>query len=524
MAVEFSEAWIGSLRDGPTIPRQRTHGSLPPLRGPSEDDRPPLREASQASAGWRAMYVRRLRWTDAAVLVFAVAAAELARFGGVGAELAGASTSFSYTTFGLALATFWWGSLQVNRSWSARHLGQGTEEYRRVASATTLAFGWVAIASVIFKIDFSRGFLAIAFPLGLAGLLAGRKYWRTVLRRKRQAGNHLDNILVVGGARSGARIANWLTRHPTAGFRVTGIWTPGEIHSEQRGLDLAGGPVPVFGSERTLLDVVARTGAKTVMVSDTELLGHDGLNALTWELVDHSIDLMLSPNVSGVVASRIHVRDVAGMPLLHLEEPQYEGASRFAKTAFDRVGAFGLLLVLAPLLLIAALAIKLSDRGPVFFRQERIGLDGKPFFITKFRTMVVNADRMLTDLAEANEADSVLFKIREDPRITSTGKFLRRYSLDELPQLFNVLRGEMSLVGPRPPLASEVELYPPAMHRRLLVRPGMTGLWQVSGRSDLSFEEAVRLDLHYVENFSIVGDLIILVQTVKAVAFAKGAY
>ena len=223
--------------------------------------------------------------------------------------------------------------------------------------------------------------------------------------------------------------------------------------------------------------------------------------------------------------SRIHVRAVAGMPLMHLEEPQYAGAGSWPKVAFDRAFALGVILVFSPLLLAVAVAVKSTSAGPVFFRQRRIGLDGQAFDMLKFRSMRVGADEELGALLKAQgTSDEPLFKVKQDPRLTKVGSFIRRYSIDELPQLFNVLRGDMSAVGPRPQVAAEVELYDDRAFRRLTVRPGMTGLWQVSGRSDLSWEDSIRLDTYYVENWSLTGDLIILWKTVRAVFGSSGAY
>ncbi|MDQ0743122.1 exopolysaccharide biosynthesis polyprenyl glycosylphosphotransferase [Clavibacter sp. B3I6] len=217
---------------------------------------------------------------------------------------------------------------------------------------------------------------------------------------------------------------------------------------------------------------------------------------------------------------------MAGLPLIHVETPRYEGTKLFAKRAFDIVASSLLLLVASPVLLAISMTIRLSTPGPVLFRQERVGINGRPFQMLKFRTMVTDAEALLLALQDQNRdaGNSVLFKMKDDPRVTPVGRFLRRYSLDELMQLVNVLNGSMSLVGPRPPLAREVETYETKVHRRFLVKPGITGLWQVSGRSNLSWEDSVRLDLYYVENWSIVGDLVILWKTARAVVAREGAY
>jgi exopolysaccharide biosynthesis polyprenyl glycosylphosphotransferase len=248
------------------------------------------------------------------------------------------------------------------------------------------------------------------------------------------------------------------------------------------------------------------------------------LRRISWSLEGTGVDLVVSPALTDVAGPRIHVRPMSGLPLLHVEEPDFHGARRIVKGVSDWVAGAFLTLLALPVLILIAVAIKVSDRGPVFFRQTRVGVHGREFPCLKFRSMVVDAEERLAKLQAANEHDGVLFKIKDDPRVTGVGKIIRRLSLDELPQLFNVLRGEMSLVGPRPPLPSEVEQYGDDVKRRLLVKPGITGLWQVSGRSNLSWEDSVRLDLYYVENWSLSTDIVILAKTIRAVLSRDGAY
>jgi exopolysaccharide biosynthesis polyprenyl glycosylphosphotransferase len=282
--------------------------------------------------------------------------------------------------------------------------------------------------------------------------------------------------------------------------------------------------LPVYGTFDGIAEAVTAAGADTVIVlSCPELDGHS-LRRLAWRLEDDDIDLIVASSLMDVGGNRTTIRPFDGLPMLHVDHPRLSGGRRVVKAAFDRVGAALLVLLLSPALLGIALAIRLDSPGPVLFRQVRVGRAGKPFTIFKFRSMSVDAERRLADLRPRNDNDGVLFKLRDDPRVTRVGKLLRRYSLDELPQLFNVLLGHMSLVGPRPPLPAEVAAYPDDMHRRLAVRPGMTGLWQVSGRSDLPWEEAVRLDLRYVENWSLSLDLVIMLRTVSAVTRSSGAY
>src|SRR6266496_621553 len=235
--------------------------------------------------------------------------------------------------------------------------------------------------------------------------------------------------------------------------------------------------------------------------------------------------LVVAPGLMEVAGPRLHIRPVTGLPLLHVEEPEFSGARRLVKGAVDRVVAAVALLLFSPLLLAIAAGIRLTSPGPAIFRQTRIGKDGREFTMVKFRTMVVDAEARRAELATDNErAEGVLFKIRRDPRITPVGRLLRKLSVDELPQRVNILLGQMSLVGPRPPLPEEAALYEADARRRLLVKPGLTGLWQVSGRSDLTWEEAVRLDLRYVENWSFTLDLMILWKTGGAIMRGRGAY
>jgi exopolysaccharide biosynthesis polyprenyl glycosylphosphotransferase len=233
---------------------------------------------------------------------------------------------------------------------------------------------------------------------------------------------------------------------------------------------------------------------------------------------------VVSPGLAEIGGRRLHIQPVAGLPLLHIEEPTFAGFRRMVKGIFDRTVAAVALLVLSPLLLGIGLVVRLTSRGPALFRQTRVGRSGAEFRMVKFRSMVVDAEDRRKHLLADNETDGPMFKIRQDPRVTAIGRVLRRFSLDELPQLFNVLGGSMSLVGPRPPLPAEVARYQHATRRRLLVKPGLTGLWQISGRSDLSWEESVRLDLRYVEDWSLSLDMVVLWKTARAVMKAEGAY
>ena len=332
-------------------------------------------------------------------------------------------------------------------------------------------------------------------------------------------------MLLVGSVPAVRDLAQALAREPWSGYEVAGacLAGPGATADE---LFIEGvGAIPTFGNESDIVAAVAMTNSHVVAATATEQLDGRRLRDLSWALEKLDIDLLVAPGLVDVAGPRLHMRPVAGLPLIHVEKPQYHGAKRFEKRLFDVVFSSIVLLIGLPILLVIGLSIILTSKGPGFYRQERIGLDGKAFEMIKFRTMVEGADTMLAELNELNESQGgVLFKMSEDPRITPVGRILRKYSLDEIPQFINVLKRDMSVVGPRPPLATEVSSYDDYARKRLLVRPGITGLWQVSGRSNLSWEDSVRLDLFYVENWSMMADLLIALKTIKAVLGHSGAY
>ncbi|MCX2711129.1 sugar transferase [Mycolicibacterium sp. J2] len=429
--------------------------------------------------------------------------------------------------FGLLSVIFgfmWLGLLTAYRSRSPRVVGAGMEEYRRVLSATLSTIGVVAVTLMIFRPEYARGYLALAFPLGLVFLMLGRSGCRRVLNFYRRRGRCVTSVLAVGNPVAVKSLVQSLDRTWWYGYSVVGVCLTGRPGGGT--LEVPGvGALPVLGDEGQVEEAIAQVGADTVALTATEHLGPEGVRELSWELDRLGVDLVVSPGMVDVAGPRLTMRPVAGLPLIHVEKPQYSGTKKLQKRAFDVCVAVTVLLMAFPLLLVSALAIKLTSRGPVFYLSERIGLDGKPFRMIKLRTMVADADKMVASLADKNEMDGgVLFKIRQDPRVTPIGRILRRYSVDELPQFINVLKKEMSVVGPRPPLPSEADSYTDQVRRRLLVLPGITGLWQVSGRSDLSWDDSVRLDLSYVENWSISGDLVIAFKTVRTVLGGVGAY
>ncbi len=473
------------------------------------------------SAQWRKRYTNALIVVDVVVVALALASAQTVQLGELVPPNA---TSIYFSVASFFIAIIWLALLAAYRTRSPRIVGAGVEEYRRVVSATLATIAVIAVALMIFRPEYARGYLAVAFPLGLVGLLLGRNLCRRFLNFQRRRGRCVTSVLAVGDPRAVRSLVQSLAREWWYGYSVIGVCLTGRPAGGT--IDIGGvGTLPVLGNENDVDRAIAETNADTVALTATEHLGPEGIRELSWQLDRLGVDLVVSPGVVDVAGPRLTMQPVSGLPLIHVEKPQYSGTKRIQKRAFDICVSMVVLLGALPVMIAAAIAIKLTSKGPVFYRSERIGLDGKPFQMIKFRTMVDGADSRLESLIALNEsAGGVLFKIRDDPRVTSVGRVLRRYSIDELPQFFNVLRKDMSVVGPRPPLRREVDTYDDQVRRRLLVLPGITGLWQVSGRSDLSWEDSVRLDLSYVENWSITNDVLIAVKTVRTVFGGTGAY
>jgi exopolysaccharide biosynthesis polyprenyl glycosylphosphotransferase len=473
-------------------------------------------EGTVARRAWRGAYVRRIVVADVMCAALAGAVGYFSRFGPDGETTAHASSWAA-----LAVPLIWVGSMLVARSYEERFLWVGPEEFRRVFFAAMMLLATLGTVSWAFKLDVARGFVVIAVPLAAFLTLIQRYTQRQLLHRARGRGEHLQTTLLVGHRNAVAALDEQMDREAYHGYRVIGCCLPADQFSPAA--DAFNG-LPVLGALDEVADVVARYEVDTVAVLPCPELDGPGLRRLGWALEKTRAELLLAPAVTEIVGTRVRIRPVCGLPLMHMERPELTGVRRLTKELFDRTAAAFGVLFLVPALLGVALAVKVTSRGPVFFRQERVGRDGQTFSMLKFRSMVTGADRMAEELTSDNDGNGVLFKKRDDPRVTSVGRFLRRYSLDELPQLLNVLRGDMSLVGPRPPLSTEVERYGFDMHRRFLVKPGLTGLWQVSGRSDLSWDDSVRIDVRYVENWSLTFDFMILWKTVGAVLRGSGAY
>ena len=477
-------------------------------------------------ARWQQRYGSWLAVSDVIVVSGVVAAAHILRFGNVtSGSLWAGYASVAYSAVSVLIVLAWASVLAIYHTRAQQVVGAGPEEFRRVWTATLWVFGVIAIISTLFKLEIARGYLAIAFPLGLFALSVNRHLARVFLAAQRRRGRCMTAVLAVGEPISATVLAQSLTRRPSDGYTVVGVCTPGDPQRENNIIVPGLGPVRVFPYDGDIRQAIAASQADTVALTSAAELGPEGVRDLSWQLEKLGVDLVVSPGIVDVAGPRLTVRPVADLPLIHVDKPQYQGAKRFQKRAFDVCFSLLALLAVSPVMIVAAVAVKVTSRGPVFYRAERIGQDSVPFRMIKFRTMVMDADRRLADVADLNDsAGGVLFKIRSDPRVTPVGRHLRRYSIDELPQFINVLLGEMSVVGPRPPLRSEVETYDHRVRRRLLVRPGITGLWQVSGRSDLAWEDSVRLDLSYVENWSMLSDLAIAAKTVGAICRGSGAY
>lgn len=465
---------------------------------------------------WELRYGRRLAVTDVLVLVWVVFGVQIAWFGFDSRRVSGspADLALGYTTVSVVLVLVWMIMLAVYGTRDPRYVGTGAGEYRRIVDSSIRMFALVAIIAYVFKLDIARGYIFIAFPVGVLLILLTRWMWRQWLSAQRLHGGFSARVVLVGSNASVEHTARELLRHPEEGYRVVGVCVPtGEVGSV-----LAATGLPVLGRIGDAVDAMRSNGADTVAVTSSDDLGAQAVRELSWELEGGREHLIVAPSLTEINGPRIHTRPVAGLPLIHVEMPRYEGPTLFLKRAFDLVGSAALIIVLSPLLVAVALAVRLTSPGPVLYRQERIGLNGEPFDMLKFRSMRVNADDELESLLKAQGREGVpLFKLENDPRITPIGRVLRKHSLDEFPQLFNVLLGSMSLVGPRPQREGEVALYDAAARRRLLLKPGMSGLWQVGGRSSLGWEDAIRLDLYYVENWSLAGDVQILWRTVRAV-------
>jgi exopolysaccharide biosynthesis polyprenyl glycosylphosphotransferase len=462
------------------------------------------------SRGEETRYVHQLEVADLLVAVAAGIGSYLLRFG---------FSRMAWMPFLLSalLPVLWLLLVGAMRAYEPRYLQVGSEEFRRVIEAGVGLSLTAAVAAYVLNVPLARGYLLALVLSVTSGTLVVRFVLRKRLHHRRKAGTGwMRRVVVAGHGDAVADIVRELGRTRWHGYEVVRACV---AEPSRQVCD-----VPVTTGLENLVATVEQADADAVIVLPCRHIDSSDLRRLRWHLEQSDAQLLVAPGFVDVARQRTVISLVGSLPLVHIAHAELGGARRLVKAVFDRTAAALALLVVTPLLLLLMLAVRLDSRGPALFAQERVGRGDRRFAMLKLRTMTVDAESRRGELEALNEADGALFKIHEDPRVTRVGRVLRRYSLDELPQLVNVLLGEMSLVGPRPPLPVEVDAYPPDVHRRLVVKPGMTGLWQVSGRADLDWEEATRLDLQYVENWSLTLDLSILWKTGRAVLSRAGAY
>jgi exopolysaccharide biosynthesis polyprenyl glycosylphosphotransferase len=490
--------------------------------------RPPENSSRIVAGRWECGYRRMLIVLDGSA---ALLAAGVAYLGGSGADRATWGDE-TYAAVSAAAPVAWVFLLALAGGYDLRRLGDRGHDLRQVLVAGAIVLGVVAWLTWATPLQVPRNYVLLLTGTTAVLTLGGRQWRRHALLVRRRRGECIQRVLAVGQPSAVRALAEHLgrQRHPAA--VLVGYCLPdrGRILSRagRRGLEpgwLGDDPVPVFGNLGDVVGAVHWSGADTVAVLPCPELEDPDLRRLAWTLEGRARHFVVVPGLAEVDFPRLTVRPIGGLPVVHVRDRRLSGAGWLAKSVLDRGLAFVALVALAPLLLAIAVAVRATTPGPALFRQSRVGVHGREFRFVKFRTMYVGAEQRRAELAGRNiNADGVLFKVRGDPRVTPIGAFLRRWSLDELPQLLNVLAGHMSLVGPRPPLPEEVARYGDDVRRRLLVKPGITGLWQTSGRSDLSWDEAVRLDLRYVDNWSLRLDAAILSRTVSAVLHGTGAY
>ena len=421
---------------------------------------------------------------------------------------------------GVFIVAGWVGLLAFFGTYRTHQLSSGVEEYKNVVNSSAVTAGFVGIACYLGKVPLSRGFFVLSFLIGIPLLVLGRLLLRRGLHAARRRGLFLHRVLVAGDVAHIDEIATIMHRESWLGYRVVGA-----LRSHDQGeLETTSVGVRYVGEAVGAADAATRMRADAIIVAGGAFRSSVDLRRAQWALEDQHVQVIVAPSITDVSRERVTVRPVAGLPLVHLERPQGQEALRWAKRTFDLAGASLLLLLTLPLMLFAVLAIKRHDGGPVLFRQTRVGRDGGEFAMLKFRSMVTDAEALLAELAPRNESDGVLFKMANDPRITRPGRWLRRSSIDELPAAVQRAARRDEPGRAAPGAAAEVSRYDADVSRRLRVRPGITGLWQVSGRSDLSWEDTVRLDLYYVDNWSMLQDLTIMARTLRAVFRSGGAY
>lgn len=469
---------------------------------------------------WERSYRTRLRVTDAAVVTMSCILATVLPMLITTPHLL-VDDPWLVARISVGTAVFWMLTLSLFNTRAASILGSGATEYARVAHATGLAFGTLAIVFVLLEWEGLREQLYFALPVGLVALILCRWHARRWLMRQRAQGRYASRTLVVGARDDVEYTIRALGPDGKLGYRVVGTAV---LDDDIDSLTVGDVSYSVTRGPDAVTRAASALYADTIVVASQPVGDPTYVKRLAWELEGTAAELVLCSQIADVAGPRMSLSPVEGLPMLHVTIPTFQGGAYVIKRALDVVTSFVALAVFSPIALLIAFAIKLDSPGPVFFRQSRVGRDGREFKMIKFRSMGTNAESELAALVAENEGAGPLFKMKSDPRVTRVGAFLRKYSLDEVPQFINVLLGDMSVVGPRPPLPAEVTAYDGTVHRRLYIKPGITGPWQVGGRSDLSWEQSVRLDLRYVENWSVMSDLVLMWRTVKVMIRPDGAY
>lgn len=464
--------------------------------------------------------------TDAVSVLFLTFLFQQVRFGEAGGSIDIGVDVVDYRSFSIIVSVAWVAAI-VLATGRARLTDVGILRFRGIFIATFAVFLGTAVLALLLQSEVSRAFVLTVFPSGILLLGIGRLAWSAWLRRQRARGAVVTAVVIVGSASAARRLAGEFSGRAHTGVVPVAL----AVHSDAAdpdAIDEAGrhdvAPVDRVRTGADAARLAIAAGADLVVVADAPPNDPNFLQDLSWGLEGAHIGLAVSSRFGLVSAERLSIVPIGGHPLVYVESTHLSASKTSMKRVFDIAVALVALLVSWPFLLAIAVAVRFDSAGPSVFVQERIGRDGRSFRMFKFRSMVVGSEASLPRLAALNEGGGPLFKMREDPRVTRIGRLLRRSSLDELPQIVNVLRGDMSFVGPRPAIPAEVDRYEGDARRRLLLRPGLTGVWQVSGRSDLPWEEGLRLDLTYVENWSMLGDLVVLFRTIGAVIARRGAY
>lgn len=483
-------------------------------------DVPPATAHAQAHQ-WRSAYHRRVLISDALILAAVVVFAEWIGTTQAHRHFASFTTA---TVFSVGMYLGWLIALGYAHSRDLALVGLEAEEYRRVAVATGWTFAIAAAFEIFLDMPISRIQFGVTFGLGFIGLVVIRHVLRADVRRRRKRGTYISRVVALGHIDAARTLCEYFARSPVAGYQVVGLCMPDAGEQIGRNVDMPTGAVPVLGfdNDSEIESAVQSVGADTLAVVYSEHLGPEKIKFLAWRMQAINTEFIVVPGLTEVAEHRLQLRPLENLPLFVVDAPTHDATSMITKRILDLVLSTVGLLVALPVIALAGLAIKLDDRGPVFYRQKRVGVDGEPFDIIKLRSMYVDTDK--TPQSEQHRHGSIFHKRTSDSCVTRVGKFLRATSIDELPQLFNVLEGSMSIVGPRPLAVGEAGTDKQFLEHRAHVKPGMTGLWQVSGRSDLEDKDRIRLDVSYAGNWSVVGDLVIIWRTVGAVLKRKGAY